>query len=148
MPKEKDTEQSVKAYDELAVEDEVRDVEIPENEENTGAKSFSDKEDENDDITDMQAVMRKLFPKQPKNEGNLAMVARVAPDVFMPLLGMMATDEIMMADDDAVINVSDVYLKNYALLSIGLDGKGRIDALELGGAAKDAKMKEQSTSIL
>ena len=144
----KELEKSDEAYDSMAVEAPVREVDMPENEENLAAKSFSDKEDENDDITDMQAVMRKLFPKQSTAEENLAMVGRIYPDVFVPLIDMMSTNEVMMSPDDAKINVAAIHLKHYALLSIGLDGRGRIDALELGGAARDTKLKEGNQGII
>jgi hypothetical protein len=131
------------AYKELAEQDAIRDVEVPPSEDDMGNKSFSQVEDEYADATDMQSVLFRLFPKQQSREENLAMVARIHPDVFLPFIDILATSEVMNQPDDAQIDVAAIRLRTYSLLSIGLDGRGRIDALELGGAARDTKQKER-----
>jgi hypothetical protein len=140
----KTTEQD-DAYNALALQKDVRDVDLPPGDEPEDgvSKSFSQMEEEYSDATDMQAVLFRLFPKQQSREENLAMVSRIHPDVFLPFIDILATSEVMRQPDNANIDVAAIRLRTYALLSIGLDGRGRIDALELGGAARDSKNTEK-----
>jgi hypothetical protein len=119
-------------------------VEIDEEEDNESKPlSFSEALDNTSDLTDMQYAAAKLFPSHLGSKvANSVMIARVSPEVFLPMLRLMAVDEIMQSDPARPINVNSVYVKNYALLSIGLDGKGRIDMAELVGASRDQHMLE------
>ncbi len=143
---EKQSETSVEAYDKLATDAPTREIELPPDVPGTG-QSFSDRAAYTGDLTDMQAILMRLFPEQGNAGGNLGMVARIHPDVFLPLISIMATNEIMGQDPQKPIDVAQIYAKHYSVLSIGLDGKGRIDALELGGAARDTKMAEKKLDL-
>lgn len=90
-----------------------------------------------EDLTDLQYAMAKLFPSN--IDSNATMVARVDPNVFIPLLHLMSTNEIMRSDPSKPIDVNFVYMRNYTRLSIGLDGMGRIDTAELLGAAREER---------
>lgn len=130
------------AYNQLAIQEPPRDVDLS-TEPSVSNKTLAERMADIGDLTDMQAVMVRLFPEQFNANANILMVSRVHPDVFLPWIDIMATDEFMSSDPRKPINVPGIRMKWYALASIGLDGKGRIDALELGGAARDTKLLEK-----
>ena len=128
------------AYEQLSTEEPVLAVTLP----REGApKTLEERMAEELDMSDMQAVLLRLFPPQTDPSASNVMVSRVHPDVFLPWIDIMATSEFMAQDPQKPINVAAIRMKWYALASIGLDGKGRIDALELGGAARDTKLLEK-----
>lgn len=107
-------------------------------------KTLAEKEDELPSLTDMQAVLKRLFPDFLGDQtSNAAMVGRIAPDVFLSLLHLMTVEDILKTDPREKISVVTTLLKNYVLLSIGLDGKGRIDQIELAGASKESEELEK-----
>ena len=59
----------------------------------------------------------------------------------------MTINGMMMSDPSKPIDFEDIKLKNYTVLSIGLDRKGRIDAAELQGAARENRMDERSSGL-
>jgi hypothetical protein len=133
------------SYDKAAVTLPVRDIELPpEPSLSTGNKSMSDRMAEMGDLTDMQAILLRLFPDYADPVANLMMVGRIHPDVFLPWIDIMSTNEIMLCDPSKPIDVAATRNKYYNIASIGLDGKGRIDALEIGGAAREQKNLEKS----
>jgi len=58
------------------------------------------------------------------------------------IVQMMVTDDVMTADPDKEFNVNHSIIKNYVRLTIGLEGRGRIDEAELMGAAREIKKEE------
>jgi len=93
------------------------------------------------DMSDMQTVFAELFPQSLGTPvTNKLMVARIEPSALLALNNMLSTNEIMMSDPEKDVNVSEIIIKDYTLLTIGLDGKGRIDAEVLAGAAREEKM--------
>jgi hypothetical protein len=146
MEEQKDnTENPDVAYDEMAVDAPTREVELPPDA--PQGQSFSDRAAYSGDLTDMQAILLRLFPEQGSAGGNLGMVGRIHPDVFLPWIEILSTNEVMQADPRKPIDVAAIRMKYYSVLSIGLDGKGRIDALELGGAARDTKIAEKKLDL-
>lgn len=135
------------AYDELAEDIPTRDIDLPQDAPSSG-QSFTDRAAYYGDLTDMQAILMRLFPEQGEAGGNLGMVARIHPDVFLPWIEILATNDVMCSDPRKPIDVAAIRMKWYSVLSIGLDGKGRIDALELGGAARDTKLAEKAVQGL
>lgn len=131
-------------YKDKVILEPEREVEEDLGEEEDGHKSLSEKIDETPDLSDMQSALRKLFPDSLGDDiVNKVMVARVAPDVFIPLLKMLVNEEIAKSDPTKPISVAVTVAKLYTLLSIGLDGKGRIDHIELAGASKDSEELEK-----
>jgi hypothetical protein len=88
----------------------------------------------------MQFAARNMFPKVPSL--NDMMVARIAPDAFLSLLGHMITNDIMSGDPSKPINTTESLARNYTRLTIGLEGEGRIDYAKLLGAARETKKDE------
>ncbi len=101
-------------------------------------KGVTEAEDDASIHSDLKVAVDKLFPPGLGNNiTNALMVARVSPDAFVPLMRMMVKQEIARTDPMEEINVPVLMAKYYILLSIPLDGKGRIDILEMAGATKD-----------
>jgi len=145
MAEDKNTENPEVVYDEMATDTPTRDVDLPLDA--PSAQSFSDRSIAPGDLTDMQAILLRLYPELGGNLGALAMMGRIHPDVFLPWIEILATNEVMGLDPLKPIDVAGIRMKYYSLLSIGLDGKGRIDALELGGAARDTKIAEKKLDL-
>lgn len=134
-------------YDELATIEAEKEVELSEEEmesDGTKPKSLAEKFDEKPDLSDLQSAIHNLFPSTLGDDViNKLMIARIAPDVFIPLLRLLVVEEIQKSDPGKSINVASTVAKMYTLLSIGLDGKGRIDHIELAGASKETEELEK-----
>jgi len=128
-----------KEYLELSQQAAVREVTLPEKPESE-AKSLTEAMDEATDLTDMQFAMAKMFPKDVKVDD--VMVGRIAPEAFLSLLQLMVTNDMMTSSPTSGIDVNNLIVKNYIKLTVGLDGKGRIDIAELLGAAREMKKEE------
>ncbi len=132
-------------YSSLAKEEKEREVELAKGEGEDGDKSrsLSEKLDEIGDLTDMQSAVKQLFPGELGGKiYNALMIARIAPDVFIPMLRLIVVEIIMQSAPNKPISVVEVMTVIYTLASIGLDGKGRIDQIELAGASKDTEELE------
>ena len=128
-------------YLEVSQEAAVRNVELPKEGNGTaGPKTLSEAMDEATDLTDMQFAAARLFPKAIGIDD--VMIGRIAPDAFLALLHIMVTDSVMTTDPTKPIDVNKEIIKAYTKLTIGLDGKGRVDFAELLGAAKEIKREE------
>lgn len=144
--KEKDNPVAVgeEIYRELAQEAPEREIDVPEA---IQSKSLTEKMDETPSLSDLQFTISRLFPEFDETEMNelakIAMVARVAPDVFSDLIYLVTVSLIQKQDPEKQIDVIGTLAKVYAIMSIGLDGKGRIDQIELHGAAKEEKELER-----
>jgi len=115
-----------------------REVELPKDE--GKPKTLTDAMDDATDLTDMQFAASRLFPK---NFGfNDVMVSRIAPEAFLSLLQMMVTNDVMMANPHMPFDTNKSIVTNYGLLTVGLEGRGRIDFAELLGAAREIKKEE------
>jgi len=139
-------EQTDTLYEELATEAPEREVGVLDEESGgeTKRKSLAEKLEETSELTDMQSAVASLFPGELGNDvANKTMIGRIAPDVFISALKLMTIQDLTESDPDKPINVVRTMMKNYVLLSIGLDGKGRIDLIELAGANKETEELEK-----
>lgn len=135
-------------YESLATMQPERELENPDDDEGDEELSLTDRMDAASDQTDMQFAYDKLFPpKLGTPVENALMIADISPEVFLPLLHGMTINGMMMSDPNKPIDFEDIKLKNYTVLSIGLDRKGRIDAAELQGAARENRMAERSSGL-
>jgi hypothetical protein len=108
-------------------------------------KTLSETLESSTDMTDMQyAAYRLMPPKLGSEVKNANMIGRVDPNIYLARLHLNSVDEIMTSDPRKAINVNEIWNKNEILLSIGLDGMGRIDLLELAGAAREEKRIEKT----
>jgi hypothetical protein len=127
-------------YDGMAQEVAERDVD-----EDAGVehKSIEEEEASTQDISDFKFTLHKLFPQLGTEIDNAIMVARVAPDMFIPMLRILVNAEIKRTSPNKPLNIGAIASKYYVLASIGLDGKGRIDSIEMAGAAKETEELEK-----
>lgn len=127
-------------WGDLAVEEEELDVGIPADDVK-GVGTLKEKLALSPNLSDMQAAMVRLFPEDFWGEASrlyeLLMVGRISPDVFEILLRILVKEAYKSADPTKPFSVGKTLASVYTILSIGLDGKGRIDALELAGAARE-----------
>ena len=140
-------EQRLEAYNKLATEAPPREVELPKSSAETvskgsdGHNTLSEGLGSSEDLTDMQAALAKLFPTM--LDSNSVMVGRIDPSLLLSMLHLKSVGEIMRSDPTKPIDVDSIWLKNYVLLSIGLDGRGRIDIAEIAGAAREEKRADK-----
>ena len=122
------------AYDDLSQRAPPRAVAISEK------KTLGEATESLEDLTDMQYALAKMFPKTV--DASSAMIGRIDPGIFLSALHLVSVNEIMQQDPTKPIDVNRIYMDNYIRLSIGLDGRGRIDIAELLGAAREEKKAE------
>jgi hypothetical protein len=122
---------------ELTHEEKERDIEVTE--EGQGSGTLSERMSL-EAISDMQSAQASLFPDKLGGDIlNKVMISRIAPDMFNPMLRLMTLDDILSSDSKKPIDVNAIVIKNYILTSIGLDGRGRVDLIELAGASREAE---------
>jgi hypothetical protein len=142
------------AFDQIASEVAVREVKLPDDSnkssnDDSRPATISEAIDSGTDLTDMQFAAMKLFPEDKADlVSNISMVARIDPEVFLPLLHINVQNEIMTSDPFKPINVDKIVAKHYYRQSIGLEGRGRIDYAELAGASREAKERSMLSSGL
>ena len=130
------TKQPPPIYEDMVTEEEARDVEMPEIEANDGhVPTLTEQIQQGSDLSETKVAMQHLFPANLGNNiTNKIMVGRIAPEQYMPMQMVIVTDKFMAADPSGNFSVADAVLEANILLGIGLDGKGRVDEIELVGA--------------
>jgi len=132
-------------FDKVSTEESEREVEIdlPKGNGSSGGAVSLEEAENSPNTTDMQAVLQRLFPKfKDKYIDEIAsviMVADIAPDVFLDMIYLTVTDIVEEMDADGEdISVQAIINKIYAVFSIGRERRGRIDSIQLAGAAREA----------
>ena len=134
--RESQAEDEAQLYGEMAENLGSRAVEIEEVDVGE-QKSLSAKEEDYSDLSDLQGTLKRLYPNLGNKISNAIMFARVSPDMFLAMIRLLTNAEVRRADPHEEINISEIAAKYYILSSIGLDGKGRIDSIELAGSARE-----------
>lgn len=143
VKKAKEKEGKLGLYDQLSHQDAERDIALPKDEEDDGNATLADRWD-SASLSDMQFTGSKLFPEMIGDSiSNKIQIARIAPEIFISVLRLQTVEDIMQTPSDKPISVVQTMIKNYILLSIGLDGKGRIDLLELAGSSRETEELEK-----
>jgi len=135
MGTEEEDKEQTDIYEGMVTEAPPRKVDIGDEED---YKSLEEREDDAPNLSDLQTTIKKLFPALGSKIDQAIMVARVAPDMFIPLMRILVNAAIKRQDPYHPLNVAETASLYYVLTSIGLDGKGRIDTIELAGSAKEA----------
>lgn len=124
-----------------------RDVLMPEDDEEPsedGHRSYSDAEAESPTDSDLKTTLKRMFPKFADpyiNEvAQAVMIARITPDtildrIYLTVIAIIEKQEVDSVDVDVMMTINLVT----TAFEIGLDAKGRIDAIELAGSAKEAE---------
>lgn len=130
-------------------EDEELPVDLEDDEEY--ALTMGEEMDSTRQVTNVQAVLKSLTPTFSNKRVNAllqpAMVSRIFPDNFMDkhfLLSAALIEEYDPFDDPPVIDIISWVQDG---LSIGFEGRGIGDRLEVAGAASDEEMEKLSKQL-
>jgi hypothetical protein len=117
----------------------------------TVGKSLSEEEEDTERKTDLQAAMKALLPRysDPRLNELLqpAMVSRIFPDNYLDknFLLVMSVIEEREGEDD--IDVVGIISKVQDGTSIGYEGRGRVDILEIAGVAHEEELQKLSKEL-
>ena len=152
MPGENDLDKQAEALFQGSITEEgAREVETEDDEVH---KSRSESESENSDLSDYKATLAKLFPQFSNRIINRVaqsgMIARIAPDVFLDEVYLTVTDVVEMWDEslDGELDVQEVISLVYFAFSVGIDGKGRVDIIQVSSNATETKESSSLGSSL
>ena len=124
-------------------------IEVAVTDDDAPRKSRSEQEAESADLSDYKVTIRTLFPQFTNaiinKVAKAGMVARIAPEVFLDQMYLTVTDVCEMWDEerDGELDVQEIINLVYFALSIGIDGKGRVDIIQV--SANSTETKESSS---
>ena len=120
-------------------------------EEVDSSRTLSESEEETEHKTDLQAAMRALLPRfKNKRMNDLlqpAMVSRIFPDNYLDknfLIVMSVIEEQEGADDIDIVGIISTVQD---ATSIGYEGRGRVDILEVAGVAHEEELEKLSKDL-
>lgn len=121
-------------------------------------KSLSEIESSQETLTDMQAIVKKAFPEVPeeakatdtvphktsqaayhKKTLQNIQVARVYPEAFMSMIRLDVKRAYRFADKKKPFDVVAHVENAYTHISMGLEGRARLELAEFGGASREAQ---------
>jgi hypothetical protein len=117
-------------------------------------KSRAESDEDSANLSDVKYTFNKLFPRFSVSAldkvAKTAAVARIATDVFLDQMYLTVTDTVQMWDEsiDGELDVQEVINLCYWLLSIGIDGKGRVDIIQVSANAIESKDSSSLGSAL
>jgi hypothetical protein len=121
-------------------------VEIPES---RRSASFSESEDSLGNPSNLQVILKRLFPTFPYKVLNqtcqAVMVGRILPDVMLNRikLTVIAIVEEWDEEEDGWINIQAIIDMVTTAYEIGLNSKGRVDAVEVNTGVKETEELEK-----
>ncbi len=143
---QEEAETSKALYEELKIEEPLRDINQVESDDKpkqTG-KSLGEALDEAPNLSDTQTIDAGLFPKDLGDAiTNKLMVGRIFADCFVSLNRILVKRKVRQSNRRAPLDVSGFLAESYVLTTVGIDGKGRVDRLELAGSAREAEEIEK-----
>lgn len=117
----------------------------------TVPKSISEEEEETISKTDLQAAMHSLLPKFKDSRINelmkTAMVSRIWPDNYMDKHFLIAASLIEEKAEDDDLDVVGTISQVQDGLSIGYEGRCRIELGEIAGVAHEAELEQLSKDL-
>lgn len=128
-----------------------RNVKLPEVK---AQKSFSESEEESGQDSDLKSTLRRLFPRFPYAIVNrvcsAVMVGRVLHDSMLDRVHLTVTEIVEDWDEKEYgeLHFMEVLNMVETAFEIGLDSKGRVDAIELHGKASESESLEKLASKL
>ena len=147
-PEEQKKAQEAEAmFDKMAEQLPARKVKVPEMAGRN--KSLSEVEDDEGSPSDLQATLKRLFPSFPENILNRIcksiMVGRVLHDTMLDRVHLTVDDIVMNWDAEEDGQLHFMYILNVVTTAfeIGLDSKGREDAIQLHGVAHETEELEK-----
>ena len=130
-------------------------------------RTLSEIESSQETLTDMQAIVKKAFPEVPdeakstetvthkvsqsvyhkKTLQNLQ-VARVYPEAFMSMIRLDVKRAYRFADRKRPFDVVAHVENAYTHISMGLEGRARLELAEFGGASREAQKQGGLSGLL
>ena len=114
-------------------------------------KSLAEAEEDTQQKTDLQSAMKYLLPKYKSQRMNellqSAMVSRIFPDNLLDKNYLLVMAMIEECADDDDIDIVGIISTVQDALSIGYEGRGRIDILEIAGVAHEEEMEKLSKEL-
>jgi patatin-like phospholipase/acyl hydrolase len=134
----------------VVVEDPEREME--EMEDLGGTRSLSEAEEETQHLSDLQSVLKSLSPRFKNDRMNditaPIMVSRIFPDNYLDLNYLMVMSLIEeMAEESDDVDVVGIITGVQAVTSIGYEGRGIADRLEIAGVAHEEEMEKLSKEL-
>jgi hypothetical protein len=141
--------EKIPSYEDLVTEEPEREVNLEDYK--PPSQTLSEEEEETTKLTDKQSILRALTPKfrnKAINDfGQSAMVSRIFPDNYQDkqfiTIASIMEQQCENEDFDPILIVCQVQ----DVLSIGYEGRGIADRLELAGAMDDAEMERLSKDL-
>lgn len=137
-------------YEDLVTEEPEREVDLEEYE---PPKTLAEAEEETEHKTDLQAAMKALLPTYKDKRLNellkSAQVSRIFPDNFLDknYLLVMSLIEESEVNEDADVDIIGIISTVQDGLSIGYEGKSRIEILEIAGVAHEEEMEKLAKEL-
>jgi len=134
-------------YEDMAKEEPERPVDLT-----VLPKSISEEEEDTPQRTDLQAVLRTLTPhykdKVPDEKLQPVMVSRIFPDNMLDSCKLTVLSRIWALDPiNADIDLFGIILATHGAHSIGFEGRGIVDRLEIAGVAHEQEMEKLSKEL-
>ena len=127
-------------FDTLVTEEPDRDDDLDE-EVLGGAVSATQAENESPNDSDLESILKRLFPAfdepELKSIAQVIMLGRVFPDNFSRKIYLIVCALAKAHRHDKDFNVILTMMKIEGLAQIGLDGKGRVEAVIVSGNTKE-----------
>jgi len=137
------------SYEELVQEEPEREINLDDYD---GGKTLTEEEEGTEQKTDIQAILKVLTPRFPSKRLNdllqPAMVSRIFPDNLLDKNKLIVLS--MLQDkkpDDCSVDVVGYISMTQDGLSIGYEGRGIIDRLEIAGVAHEQEMDKLSKEL-
>lgn len=114
-------------------------------------KTVTETEEDSPQTSDIKAILKSLTPKSKYPRVNdftqPAMVSRIFPDNFLDKM-KISTFALMEEYGDGVdIPIVDIIMGIQDGLSIGYEGKGIVDRMELAGVARDEEIEKLARDL-
>jgi hypothetical protein len=136
-------------YEDLVVEEPEREVDLEDYE---APKSYTETEEDAPQLSDLKAVLRAISPRSKFERVNdlaqPAMVSRIFPDNLLDknkLIVLSLLEEY--EEEDSEVPVIDIISNVQDILSIGYEGRGIVERLEIAGVAHEEEMEKLAKDL-
>lgn len=136
-------------YQSMVIDEPEREVDLSGYE---GAKTISEAEEETEHKTDLQSILKALTPRFPDKLLNdklqPVMVSRIFPDNLLDSCKMTVLSRLQDYEpSDNSFDVWGIILAVHNAHSIGFEGRGIMDRLEIAGVAHEEEMEKLTKEL-
>lgn len=136
-------------YQDLVTEEPEREVNV---EEYNPPKSVTETEEDTGQDSDLKAVLRSISPKSKYPRINdlarPAMVSRIFPDNLLDKQKLIVLSLLEEYDENMdEIPIIDIIQNTQDMLSIGYEGRGIVERLEIAGVAHEEEMEKLAKDL-